>query len=451
MAFGLSNLLSTDSTRLGVARTAYGGKITPEINVNYAQKLFATTSGAPNMPKPQSMFRVFFRINSDYDMWREQKNELINFTTRAEMVNNLSESQEETGTFSKLLGVDENVKSATSTSASLKKWATSSKNVDIADLDTIIDSVANHVLSYELSQLVKSYTLPTITMETTTMNEYNRRRNLYLSGTKYGDLSLSFYDVKENPAQQFFFNYLKLINNDFFMKGNTNWDRRSAVNKWHVSESPSSKNLTSTNVSYDYNPFGYTTDTNNQLITTIYVCEYFCDIMVVYALKNPKIKTIDFGGASKDSMASKEIKVTFAIEGITNDMTDLASSLFNTDSGVLKKAAYYRSMVNAPITKEMAGFLNTRYLSETSFFSGVVNSILSTYISGEKNFGWSSLKENIKDTARMIGQAQSVNEAEKFQTTIRNYTKKNSHDRWQYLHSMSQDPTSVIGSSFFSS
>lgn len=58
--FKLSNLLPDDNDlKVNTARTVYGGKITPEVNANYAQKLFATTSGSPNMPKPQSMFRVF--------------------------------------------------------------------------------------------------------------------------------------------------------------------------------------------------------------------------------------------------------------------------------------------------------------------------------------------------------------------------------------------------------
>ena len=88
--FKLSNLLPDDNDlKVNTARTVYGGKITPEVNANYAQKLFATTSGSPNMPKPQSMFRVFFHINSLYDTWKQEKDSLISYTTKSEMVNNL--------------------------------------------------------------------------------------------------------------------------------------------------------------------------------------------------------------------------------------------------------------------------------------------------------------------------------------------------------------------------
>lgn len=445
--FKLSNLLPDDNDlKVNTARTVYGGKITPEVNANYAQKLFATTSGSPNMPKPQSMFRVFFHINSLYDTWKQEKDSLISYTTKSEMVNNLNE--ETKSDFINFLGVEKK-NTAAATTNKIKTWATGSNNINIADLDTIIDSVANKVLSYELSLLVKSYNIPSITMETTTMNEYNRRRNLYLTGTKYGDLTLTFFDVKENQAQQFFFNYLKMINNDFFMKGNKNWDRRESPNKWNAEDEKTKPNVKDSTVSYDYNPFGYTTDTNNQLITTIYICEYLCDKMVVYAIKNPKIKTIDFGSGSKDSMASKEIKVTFSVEGITNDMTDLAESLFNVDSSVFKKAAYYRSMVNSPINEGMAGFLNTRYLSNAKAIKGVYNSIFKAVLGQGKDVTMSSLTEQVKTTTRMMVKAESINSAEKFKATLRNETKKKSNGRWQQLYNVKDDPTSIIGSAFF--
>ena len=451
--FKLSNLLPDDNVKVDVARTVYGGKITPEINANYAQKLFATTSGSPNMPKPQSMFRVFFHINNQYEIWKQEKDRLIDFTTKSQMVNNLN--QEEAGKdLLNFTGYSSNKQKNTvsTTNARTKTWATGSNNINIADLDTIIDSVANKILSYELSLLVKSYNIPLITMETTTVNEYNRRRNLYLSGTKYGDLTLTFYDVKENQAQQFFFNYLKMINNDFFMKGNKNWDRQVSLNKWNAEDEKTKPNVKDSTVSYDFNPFGYSINTNNQLITTIYICEYFCDKMVVYAIKNPKIKTIDFGSGSKDSMASKEIKVTFSVEGITNDMTDLAESLFDVDSSVFKKAAYYRSMVNSPITQEMAGFLNTRYLSNAKAVKGIYNSIFKAVNRQGKTWkSWDNLREQVDTTARMMVKAESVNNAEKFKATLQNTTKKNSQGKWQQLFNVKNDPTSIIGSSLYSS
>ena len=46
------------------------------------------------------------------------------------------------------------------------------------------------------------------------MKQYNRKKYI-IEGVKYGPLKITFIDVKDNPIQQAFFDYLRKNNNDF--------------------------------------------------------------------------------------------------------------------------------------------------------------------------------------------------------------------------------------------
>ena len=67
-------------------------------------------------------------------------------------------------------------------------------------------------LSFELSKFVKSIDKPTINFTVNEHNEYNRKRLVY-DKMDFGDLKISFWDVKENPVERFLMAYLKIISN----------------------------------------------------------------------------------------------------------------------------------------------------------------------------------------------------------------------------------------------
>ena len=50
---------------------------------------------------------------------------------------------------------------------------------------------------FELSKLVKEYNKPKVSLETTTLNEYNRKRIIY-HDVKYNSVKIQFYDVRIN-------------------------------------------------------------------------------------------------------------------------------------------------------------------------------------------------------------------------------------------------------------
>lgn len=440
----LTNYMSSDSSY----ETAYGADITPTLTSTWAQNVFASSGATPNYTKPQSMFKVYFSLNPMIGSMIDYKKLLVEETTNSELLSNINQAKKSKyQSFVEEFTDEKMVDPVSATTAKTKTWLTKTNGTArIADLDNIIDLASLKVLSYEMGKMCKGYSIPNISMKTKSFNEYNRRRKLYAGNSEYGDLTLTFFDVKENPVQQFIFNYLKFINNDFFMKGNENWFNTFSSNKWNQQSDTGSGHLTSSLQSYDYNPFGFTTDSNIQFIQSISICEFFMDKCMVYTIINPKIISIEFGNASRDSMNGKDIRVTFSIEGITNDMTTVAA--FSQDKSI-KKAAYYRSMVNAPISKDLAGFFQTRYLKTKNLSNDIFNSLLNTYVNGEKKFSWNNVKQQIKETSRMLEQQQSVNLADKYGTQISQETKKNAKENLKILFKITSNPTCIVGKSFY--
>lgn len=438
----LSNYMDTDSSA-----TAYGTNITPTLTTSYAQNVFASSAGIPNMPKPQSMFKVYFSLHPTVSAQIDYKKQLIEQTTKSEMIANLNQTTDsDRSTYEKTVRdwFDTDISdAATATTVKRKSWVTHSSNqASIADLDAILDMASVKVLAYEMGKMCKAYTLPNITMETKQVNEYNRKRKFYLGSSKYGDLSLTFFDVKENPVQQFLFNYLKFINNDFFMKGNDNWFKTFSKNKWNTEEYADLTDKTTSQVSYDYNPFGFTTESNIQFIQTIVICEYYMDKCMIYTFINPKITSIDFGNGSRDSMNGKDIKVTFSVEGMTNDLTNVTS--FTNDLSI-RQAAYYRSMVNSPITKDLAAFFQTRYLDKGGVAKQIFNNLINTFVSGEKKFTYNNIMQQVERTAHLMGEARAINGVAKYSANQVDYEKAFSSESWTPIYNTLRDPTTLIG------
>lgn len=423
-----------------------GNTYTPTIDTTRAQRVTSSTSSIPNLPKPQSMFMVDIELNEGMvgnalASMVEEKRALIKDATSSILNPNLqiietsNSIADGTMTFGDWMNdLNETSKSAVATTTSTKSWLSdkSMKMNCMKYVDMVYDSVASRVLAMECSKMVKSYKMPIITFEKLQVNEYNRTRNINTK-VKYGDLTLTFYDVKENPFQQFFWNYLKFASNDFFMKGNEVWYR---TEKWTEYGKDESDNH------FDFNPFGMNSSNNYQFITGINILEYCMDKVNVTHIINPKLTSIDFGSAEHGDTNYKTLTATFSVEGLTNDLT---TTKCLAESSVALQS-YYRSMINSPITEKMAGYLKTRYLKTGNSFMGDVQSIISSYLNhGDTKFTWKNLSHQISDTAIKWGYADAVNETEKTRKTIQNYSEKNSNERWKYTFNATQDPTSIIG------
>ena len=439
--------LNNSNPNISNLNTPIGGAFVPTIDKNAAQRVFSTESSNPNLPKPQSLFYVYFSLNKDLPSLINWKDDIVSQmagTVLSSTLENSLDIKQQVAAATSILqsSVEEtnttNFLEGTKTASS---WygigASSLSKVDVGMLDAILSIETTRTLAYEIGKMVKSYTMPSIKLETRRFNEYNRRRNLYTGKTEYGDLTFKFYDVKENPAQMFFLNYLKLVSNDFLMKGNSVWAERAPHNNWQLGGDKKAK-------SFDYNPYGLTTESNYSIIDKITICEFYLDKMMAYTFECPKLVDVNFGSASHGTMDSKEIEVTFKIEGISNDMLEIAPLQNSFTSKV--RASYLRSVVNNPIKKEMAGFLNTRYLSGGKSLNGDLESIIASYINGDKKFTWKNLNAQLQDTARKYGYASAINAAEKTKIAVDNITSKKSGDRWKYLFNSSRDPTSLIGS-----
>jgi len=439
--------LNNSNPDISLLNTPIGGVYVPTIDKTAAQRVFSTEASNPNLPKPQSMFYVYFSLNKDLPSlinWKDEIVEQMAGTVLASTLENSLDTKQQAAAATAILNSSINetntvefLEGTKTSGSSYGINAPSLKNVDVGLLDAILSIETTRTLGYEIGKMVKSYTMPSVKFETQKFNEYNRRRNLYTGKTEYGDLSFKFYDVKENPAQMFFLNYLKLMSNDFLMKGNSVWAERAPHNNWVLGENKDEK-------AYDYNPYGLTTESNFSIIDKITICEFYLDKMMAYTFECPKLVDVNFGSASHRTMDSKEIEVTFKIDGISNDMLEIAPLQNSFSSKV--RASYLRSVVNSPIKKEMAGFLNTRYLSGGKSLSGDLEAIIASYINGDKKFTWKNLNSQLQDTARKYGYASAINAAEKTKTAIDNITSKKSKDRWKYLFNSSRDPTSLIGS-----
>lgn len=165
--------------------------------------------------------------------------------------------------------------------------------VSFENNNMIIDSN----LSKELSNYVLSIDKPTITYTTKKMNQYNRIKYVY-EDIKYGQLKISFIDVKDNPIQQAFFQYLRHNNNDI-VTDDEKYDSYS-------------------DYKYEDSDWGLNINSNEKMFTSITIYEMFLDRLMVYKVENPVLNQINFGSNKLGDFAYNEITVTFDVEGITN-------------------------------------------------------------------------------------------------------------------------------------
>lgn len=362
--------------------TAYGQDFIPEYTNLEGQKKYQTKAPIPNLPKPETMFFVYFSLNSEVQTLINQKKSLIEYLTR------LSAVDAET------------------------------------NADYLPDKFILRQLSFELSKFVKTISKPKINIEVKQFNEYNRPR-LVNEKLSYGDLNISFYDVKENPVQQFFFTYLKVINDTFLCKDYTDYDKKILLHQFDT----------------DPTHWGWNLDSYFNFIDKISVIEMYMDKMMVYTYMNPKITSIDFGTGKIGSWAPNEVNVSFKFEGITNDLLDIEP--YTTTFGTEESKAYLKSMINSNITGNMATFLNKRYKEGVQFTVENAVAFIKGILDAPSEERWDKFKSQLLDTARKLGFANETNFVLQVQKTIENYDK--SEDKGKYILKVVDDPSSIIG------
>ena len=137
----------------------------------------------------------------------------------------------------------------------------------------------------ELSKFVMSVDKPNISYTTKQMNQYNRIRYIY-ENIKYGNLKITFIDVKDSPIQQKFFKYLKENNYDIDYSNTNNW--------------------------------GLNINSNKKIFDRIIIEEKYLNSYMSYYVINPVLKDISFGTNKMGDYEYNEIVVTFDVESVSN-------------------------------------------------------------------------------------------------------------------------------------
>ena len=270
-----------------VEPTVQHGNTIPTYKTTKAQKIFnSKDSNNHNSPKPKSLYYVFFKLNNNF-------------------INAVKSYDEE---------------------------------LSLLTLENL------QKMSYDISKLVKEYDKPSITIEQSELNEYNRKRFIY-KNIKYGDVKIKFFDVRNSIVQKLFFKYLKAINNDLCNQLSS----ESIQNLWHNEID-----------SFDLQPvnhnYGLTIDSNEKLFNEISFCEYYDNYLTVYTIINPKIKDIKFGNGKMGDFDSNDIEVSFSFETVLNNLygnvsTDGSDSTINESN-----------IIGSEIkSKQLANFLQLRY------------------------------------------------------------------------------------------
>lgn len=423
------------------AQTPYGSEFIPEYVTTTGQKRFSTEAAIPNLPKPETLYFVHFDLNPRTQEIINKKKALINYLvsgTATDANNSSSAIANLTAGIKKSLnGIKEKFNNKYSSTLTAlgglfnKKDKTTNvttyANIPTEDNsksfgDYMPEGYILRQLSFELSKFVKSIDKPTINFTVNEHNEYNRKRLVY-DKMDFGDLKISFWDVKENPVERFLMAYLKIISNDFLCKSYQDFRRQIVTNE------------------FDRKPldWGFDLDSNFRLIEKISVVEYYMDKMMVYTYENPVITSITFGTNKMGSWNPNEINVTFKYEGFTNDLLDITPYNIEWE----EDKTYMKSMVNANITAQMANFMNVRYKSGLSMGVDTAVSFIKGVLDAPKEERWKTIKEQSIDTLRKLGFSDEVNLVNRLTDNYDNY--KSALNKGKYLLKMTDDPSSFLG------
>ena len=427
-------------------KTTSGNNFIPEHTKTDGQKKFSTNSTIPNLPKPETMFFVYFNINAEAQNLIQKRKLLIEYLSNLnkteskdtclsyEQAKKEKKSQDLTNKIGEMMdNALQSLSEAFSKEKNKVKNDKKTENNTSSKLssDYIPDKSILRQLSFELSKFVKSIDKPSIKYTIKEYNEYNRKRLSY-QGRQYTPITINFYDVKENPVQQFFFSYLKMIDDTFLNKSSIQYK----------------KNIRTTSFDDEYDDWGFNLDSNFRLIDSISIIEMYMDKIMVYTLENPVIESISFGKNNVGSYKANEIAVSFQYEGITNDLlVGKYGSPVEPYTNILDESndtIYLKSMINSDIRADLATFIQKRYKDGASYAIDTASSFIKGILDAPKNERWDKFTSQILDTGRKIGFADEINFVTKVDDTIDKF--KDSENKGKYIFKLTDDPSSIVGS-----
>ena len=155
--------------------------------------------------------------------------------------------------------------------------------------------------SEDLSKYVVEVIKPNVTITSTKMNQYNRIKYV-IENVDYGDLKITFMDVKDDPIEKAFFTYLQSIYQDFD-KTTNQFQTPDPIKKYKR-----------------YTQWGLSKNSNSKMIRSITIIEAYYDKIIAYNIQNPVLSSIDFGSNKIGDYSPNQIVVTFKVEGINNEI-----------------------------------------------------------------------------------------------------------------------------------
>jgi len=161
---------------------------------------------------------------------------------------------------------------------------------------------ANIVQRYgqEINMLVKSIDLPTFTLQTDTLNQYNRKKNVQYQH-QFGEVTVKFHDDNMGLINQLWQNYYSYYYADPTSGNNAGAYTRNAMQN------------------YDHIPTSYGLDnkSTNPFFTYIKVYQMARHEYVCYTLINPIITSFIHGKLDYAQNKTREFEMKFKFEAVT--------------------------------------------------------------------------------------------------------------------------------------
>ena len=145
--------LNNSNPDISSLNTPIGGVYVPTIDKTAAQRVFSTEASNPNLPKPQSMFYVYFSLNKDLPSLINWKDIIVQQMAGSVLASNLENSLDTKQQSAAATAILNSSVNETNTAEFLEgtktsgSWyginASSLKNVDVGLLDAILSIETN--------------------------------------------------------------------------------------------------------------------------------------------------------------------------------------------------------------------------------------------------------------------------------------------------------------------
>lgn len=172
------------------------------------------------------------------------------------------------------------------------------------------------------SYVISSVDLPNFTMETSTVNQYNRTRNVNGKIT-YDPLNMTMYDTVNSAALLLIDTYRKYYYGDFSDKSLNSWryDMVSKPQTFGAEEQLVANELNDTSLDYSWGRsiFNMGDQDNGYFFKRIDIYEIDGSVYTVHNIHNPLIESVGFDGKDHESEGEPaKISLTFKHEGTSN-------------------------------------------------------------------------------------------------------------------------------------